>query len=140
LVVCFEVLEHVYNPLEFIAVLKKMVRPGGYLFVSTLCVDGFDLKMLWDKSSQISPPHHINFHSIKGFEALFTRAGLHEIQITTPGKLDVNIVKNYLENNPEMMWGRFIKSLLNDEDKSKLFQEFLAENKLSSHAWVLGKK
>ena len=141
LVVCFEVLEHVNNPLEFITVLKKMVRPGGYLFVSTLCIDGFDLKMLWDKSSQISPPHHINFHSIKGFEVLFDRAGLSDIQITTPGKLDVDIVKNHLENNHETVrgGGRFIQSLLDDGERSRVFQEFLAENKLSSHAWVLGK-
>jgi 2-polyprenyl-3-methyl-5-hydroxy-6-metoxy-1,4-benzoquinol methylase len=141
LVVCFEVLEHVDDPLEFITVLKKMVRPGGYLFVSTLCIDGFDLKMLWDKSSQISPPHHINFHSIKGFELLFARAGLHEIQITTPGKLDVDIVKNFVENNPDIVNNnKFMKDLLYDRGKSKLFQEFLADNQLSSHAWVLGKK
>lgn len=140
LVVCFEVLEHVDSPLEFIKILKKMVRPGGYLFVSTLCIDGFDLKMLWDKSNQISPPHHINFHSIKGFELLFNRAGLHEIQITTPGKLDVDIVRNYVENNPQIVKGnRFMRALLDDRDKSKFFQEFLAENQLSSHAWILGK-
>ena len=96
LVVCFEVLEHVDNPLEFIKVLKKMVRPGGYLFISTLCIDGFDLKMLWEQSSQISPPHHINFNSIKGFEFLFQRAGFRDIQITTPGQLDVDIVKNFI--------------------------------------------
>ena len=140
LVVCFEVLEHVDDQLEFITVLKKMVRPGGYLFVSTLCIDGFDLKMLWDKSSQISPPHHINFNSIKGFEALFDRAGLHEIQIITPGKLDVDIVKNYVDKNPEIVGSnRFIQSLLGDRDKSEIFQKFLAQNQLSSHAWVLGK-
>ena len=140
LVVCFEVLEHVDSPLEFIKVLKKMVRPGGYLFVSTLCIDGFDLKMLWDKSNQISPPHHINFHSIKGFELLFNRAGLNEIQITTPGKLDVDIVRNYAENNPQIIKdNRFIRALLDDRGKSKYFQEFLAENQLSSHAWILGK-
>jgi len=141
LVVCFEVLEHVDNPLEFIMVLKKMVRPGGYLFISTLCIDGFDLKMLWDQSSQISPPHHINFNSIKGFELLFSRAGLCEIQITTPGKLDVDIVKNFQDNTLGIVKAnRFIQALLDDENKSKLFQEFLAENQLSSHAWVLGKK
>jgi SAM-dependent methyltransferase len=140
LVVCFEVLEHVDSPLEFIKVLKKMVRPGGYLFVSTLCIDGFDLKMLWDKSNQISPPHHINFHSIKGFELLFSRAGLHEIQITTPGKLDIDIVRNYVESNPQILKGnRFMRALLDDRGKSKYFQEFLAENQLSSHAWILGK-
>ena len=141
LVVCFEVLEHVYDPFEFILVLKRLVRPGGYLFVSTLCIDGFDLKMLWDKSNQISPPHHINFHSIKGFELLFSRASLHEIQVTTPGKLDVDIVKNIAKSNPEVInSNRFIQALLDDRDKSKLFQDFLVENKLSSHAWILGRK
>ena len=140
LVVCFEVLEHVDNPLKFITVLKKKVRPGGYLFISTLCIDGFDLKTLWNKSSQISPPHHINFHSVRGFEILFQRAGLSDVQITTPGKLDVDIVRNHLKNNSETMEGGFMQFLLGDREKSKAFQEFLAENKLSSHAWVLGKK
>ena len=70
-----------------------MTRTGGYLFISTLCIDGFDLQLLWDNSSQISPPHHINFLSIKGFQLLFERAGISDISITTPGELDVEIVK-----------------------------------------------
>jgi len=142
LVVCFEVLEHVDSPLEFIAVLKRMVKPGGYLFISTLCIDGFDLQVLWDKSSQISPPHHINFHSIKGFEKLFERAGLTDVVISTPGQLDVDIVKNFmmssdgkvLENN------RFLQSIIDSDDKADKFQTFLASNQLSSHVWILGKK
>lgn len=141
LVVCFEVLEHVDSPLEFINSLKKITKPGGYLFISTLSIDGFDLKTLWDNSSQISPPHHINFHSIKGFELLFSRAGLVDVQITTPGKLDVDIVRNYMNTNPKLLNNnRFIKSLLDNKDKSRLFQDFLSENGLSSHAWVLGRK
>jgi 2-polyprenyl-3-methyl-5-hydroxy-6-metoxy-1,4-benzoquinol methylase len=141
LVVCFEVLEHVDDPLNFVTALKKMVRPGGYLFVSTLSIDGFDLKTLWDKSSQISPPHHINFHSIKGFELLFNRASLDEIKITTPGKLDVDIVKNFINNNQSAIQNnRFLQTLLNDTHISENFQNFLSENRLSSHAWVLGRK
>ena len=141
LVVCFEVLEHVDDPLNFVTALKKMVRPGGYLFVSTLSIDGFDLKTLWDKSSQISPPHHINFHSIKGFELLFNRASLDEIKITTPGKLDVDIVKNFINNNQAAIQNnRFLQTLLNDTHISENFQHFLSENRLSSHAWVLGRK
>ena len=46
LVVCFEVLEHVYDPLRFVESLKEIARPGGYLLVSTLSIDGFiDLSM-----------------------------------------------------------------------------------------------
>jgi len=141
LVVCFEVLEHVDNPLKFVKVLKELVRPGGYLFVSTLCINGFDLQTLWERSSQISPPHHINFHSVKGFKSLFQRAGLIDVTITTPGQLDVDIVNNFAHNNPDVLQGnRFLKSLLEDQEKSKSFQQFLSANQLSSHAWVLGKR
>jgi SAM-dependent methyltransferase len=140
LIVCFEVLEHVNSPIEFINVLKKLVRPGGYIFISTLCIDGFDLQVLWDKSSQISPPHHINFHSIKGFQSLFERAGFDDIIIETPGQLDVDIVLNFFNKNPdELQNNRFFKSLI-DEDKAKAFQSFLKDNKFSSHAWIMAKK
>jgi len=142
LVVCFEVLEHVDSPLRFVEAMKKMVKPGGYLFISTLCIDGFDLQMLWDKSSQISPPHHINFHSIKGFEKLFQRAGLIDITISTPGMLDVDIVKNYIKSaDPNIVKNnRFLSSIFVDQDKSQIFQDFLINNQLSSHAWVMGQK
>ncbi|MBT5399566.1 hypothetical protein HOL24_03380 [bacterium] len=97
--------------------------------------------MLWEQSSQISPPHHINFNSIKGFEFLFQRAGFRDIQITTPGQLDVDIVKNFILNNPRpISCNRFIQTLIDHESTAKNFQKFLAENKLSSHAWILGKK
>jgi len=141
LVVCFEVLEHVDNPLEFITVLKKMVRPGGYLFITTLCIDGFDLQILGEKSSQISPPHHINFLSVLGFEKIFNRAGLNDVVVTTPGKLDVDIVYNNMEANTELLkQNLFIKKILDNKQVSKAFQTFLSENQLSSHAWIMGRK
>ncbi len=118
LVTCFEVLEHVYDPLGFVQVLKDLARPGGYVFVSTLGIDGFDLQVLWEKSSQISPPHHINFLSMQGFERLFQRAGLEDITVTTPGQLDVDIVRNATERDPELLDGQ----------------------RMSSHAWVIGRK
>jgi SAM-dependent methyltransferase len=141
LVVCFEVLEHVYDPVSFVKTLSNLVKPGGYVFVSTLCVDGFDIQMLWDKSNSIFPPHHINFLSVAGFEKLFARAGLVDVDVSTPGQLDVDIVRNALKRKPEIMSGqRFLRRIVNDQDIAANFQEFLAANRLSSHAWVIGKK
>jgi SAM-dependent methyltransferase len=141
LVVCFEVLEHVYDPLSFVQTLSKLVKPGGYVFISTLCVDGFDIQMLWDKSNSIFPPHHINFLSVDGFERLFTRAGLIDVDVSTPGQLDVDIVRNTIKREPELMKGqRFLHSIIDDQDIAVNFQEFLAANRLSSHAWVIGRK
>jgi SAM-dependent methyltransferase len=141
LVICFEVLEHVYDPLAFVRTLASLARPGGYVFVSTLCVDGFDIQTLWDRSNSIFPPHHINFMSVTGFERLFERAGLVDVDVTTPGQLDVDIVRNATKNIPELVTGqRFLRHILDDQELAATFQRFLAENRLSSHAWVIGKK
>jgi SAM-dependent methyltransferase len=141
LVVCFEVLEHVYDPLEFVRVLSNLVRPGGYVFVSTLGVDGFDIQMLWERSNSIFPPHHINFLSVAGFERLFARAGLQSVEVTTPGQLDVDIVRNAARREPSLLEGqRFMRNLLDNVEVAAAFQEFLARNRLSSHVWVFAKK
>lgn len=141
LVVCFEVLEHVYDPLSFVRTLARLVKPGGYVFVSTLCVDGFDIQMLWDKSNSIFPPHHINFMSVKGFERLFASAGLVNVDVTTPGQLDVDIVLNAAQRDPVLLNdARFLRRIINDPVRAMNFQRFLSENQLSSHAWVIGKK
>ena len=141
LVTCFEVLEHVYDPLSFLEVLKRLVRPGGYVFVSTLCIDGFDLQVLWDKSNQVFPPHHINFLSVSGFEKLFQRAGLTDITVTTPGQLDVDIVRNACKYDPELLnEQRFLSNLLADDSSAIALQQFLVEQRMSSHAWVIGRR
>lgn len=141
LVVCFEVLEHVYDPLAFVRVLLRLVRPGGYVFVSTLGVDGFDIQMLWEKSNSIFPPHHINFLSVAGFQKLFERAGLVDVEVSTPGVLDVDIVRNAARRDTALLDGqRYLRGVLADESKSAAFQRFLSENRMSSHAWVIGKK
>ena len=140
LVVCFEVLEHVYEPVAFVKSLMRLARPGGMVFVSTLSIDGFDLQTLWNKSNQIFPPHHINFLSVVGLDKLFIRAGLVDVMITTPGKLDVDIVRNATRRDPGLIYNqRFIQKLIEDDAKAAAFQDFLAANRLSSHAWVLGK-
>jgi SAM-dependent methyltransferase len=141
LVTCFEVLEHVHSPLDFLRALTGLARIGGYVCVTTLCIDGFDLQLLWEKSTQISPPHHINFPSVSGFERMFARAGLVNIRVATPGELDVDIVRNAAERDPEILVGqRFLQALLARTDASEGFQEFLSAHLLSSHAWIMAQR
>jgi 2-polyprenyl-3-methyl-5-hydroxy-6-metoxy-1,4-benzoquinol methylase len=140
LVVCFEVLEHAHDPLEFVHHLKRLARPGGMVFLSTLCIDGFDLQVLWDRSEQISPPHHINFFSVLGFQELFRRAGLEDTEVITPGQLDVDIVRNASAADPTIFAEqRFLRHILSNDRLANEFQKFLVNNQLSSHAWVMGK-
>ncbi len=138
---CLEVMEHVHDPLTFLLNLVAFTQPGGYVFFTTLGADGFDIRLLGKNANAVFPPHHLNFMSINGLEILCKRAGLVDIEITTPGKLDIDIVRNKLSESPEILQGcEFLELILNDEDKSTAFQEFLACNQLSSHVWVLARK
>lgn len=141
LATCFEVIEHVYNPLEFVISLKNILKKRSKLLVTGLCVDGFDIQVLWKNSKNISPPQHINFMSVQGFKLLFERAGFTNIIIETPGKLDVDIVKNAMHDKTiyeELNLSRFEKHMLMKLNENQLLelQRFLADNLLSSHCWV----
>ena len=138
LAIALEVIEHVQEPLSFCCSLKKLLRDGGKILLTGLTVDGFDIQVLWDQSKAVSPPHHINFLSIAGYKRLLDRAGFSNVRIFTPGKLDVDIVKNAWVENPELFAGhRFFRHLMTrDEDVLQAFQQFLSEHRLSSHCWI----
>ncbi|MGA1823514.1 MAG: class I SAM-dependent methyltransferase [bacterium] len=142
MVVAQEVIEHVYDPMAFSCSLKNLLRDGGRLLLTGQTVDGFDIQVLWEESKSIYPPNHINFISVRGFKQLFTRAGFSKIDIFTPGKLDVDIVKNAVAHKPHIVTGqRFIGHLLKRDEKIvQAFQKFLQENQLSSHCWIWAEK
>ena len=142
LLIALEVIEHAYEPLSFCMALNKLIRKGGKILLTGLTVDGFDIQVLWERSKSIFPPHHINFLSIEGFRKLFNRAGFSQPKIFTPGKIDVDIVKNTMREHPEFeIKQRFIHHLIKQDDRViKNFQQFLSENCLSSHCWVWAEK
>jgi len=137
-VTAFEVIEHVHEPFFFLQRIRSLLREGGKMLLTGLTVDGFDIQILWDQSKSISPPHHINFLSVKGVNMLLERAGFRKINVFTPGKLDVDIVGNAYREHPEILNDqKFIRLLLGrGTETGKAFQRFLAEERLSSHCWI----
>lgn len=138
----FEVLEHLFDPEIFIMSMKKILKPGGLMIFTTLTVSGLDLQVLWNNSKSISPPHHINFLSVEGLKILLKRCGLEEIEISTPGKLDVDIIRNAMVEMPDLTVPRFIEYIIKNRNSETLeqLQEFLQNNNLSSHARVVARK
>ena len=141
LVTSFEVIEHVHRPEDFIAAIRRLLKPGGMALVSGLSIDGFDTQVLWERSKSIQPPHHLNFMSVSGFEQVFRRSGFSAVEVQTPGLLDVDIVLNALKEDAGLPLHRFHRLLLEHRgaEVHRKFQEFLAEARLSSHVWVWGR-
>ena len=138
----FEVFEHLFNPEEFINSIKQIIKPDGIILFTTLTISGLDLLVLGKDSKSISPPHHINFFSIEGLKILMARCGLEIVEITTPGKLDVDIIMNMINDNPSVEIPDFIKYIYKyrADDLYENFQTFLQQNNLSSHVCVIARK
>lgn len=141
LVVCFEVIEHIPDPLAFVNALAALAKPGGSVLMSGLCGDGFDIRVLGANSNAVAPPHHLTFLSVRGAEKLLARAGLQDISVFTPGLLDVDIVANALKADATAVSEPFLRKLLLESDDSQrsAFQAFLRDNRLSSHLWAYGR-
>lgn len=137
-VTSFEVIEHVHDPLEFVRAVARLAKPGGLILVTGLNGDGFDVQVLWSEAKAVSPPHHLNFLSVEGLESLFRRAGLSEIEVETPGELDVEIVRKGLAEGLAPDAPRFLHLLLErrNGEVGATFQRFLQEARLSSHTWI----
>jgi len=140
-ITCFELFEHLYDPKHFLKKIYKLLNKDGIFYFTTLNGMGFDIQMLGKYSNSIYPPYHINFFNPKSIELLLKKIGFKILFVDTPGKLDLNIV----ENNLSLLKGKkkiFIEYISKNTSKKykNQFQEYLQDNKLSSHMRVLAKK
>jgi SAM-dependent methyltransferase len=142
LITCFEVIEHIVDIGTFLKSLGNLCRPGGIIIVTGLCGSGFDIAVLGKESKAISPPHHLSFLSPLGVEKSVERCGLELVSFFTPGVLDVDIVRNSISENPQIPMDPFIKNTIleSSAETRDSFQEFLQDNALSSHMWIVARK
>jgi len=141
-VTAFEVLEHVYDPCRFLSAISNLLAPRGCLVLTTLVASGFDIQTLWERSNAVTPPQHLNLMSIEGMRLLMERVGLEIVELSTPGRLDVDIVENAFRRDPGLPLPRFLKYLFASRgaEARTQFQTFLQGALLSSHVRVVARR
>lgn len=138
----FETIEHLFSPRLFLERCSDLLAPGGLLVVTCPSVVGFDVQVLGKASGTIDN-EHLNYFNPDSLTMLVGACGLDILEVTTPGKLDAEIVrKRALAGEIDLTPQPFLKRVLLDEwDRlAEAFQTFLAENLLSSHMWLVGRK
>lgn len=138
----FEVIEHLFSPHDFLQFCARLLPAGGLLVLTCPNVMGFDVRVLQASSSTIDT-EHLNYFHPASLSQLLERCGFETIEVATPGKLDAELVrKRILSEEFDVGSQPFLKQVLVDEWErvGASFQRFLANNLLSSHMWIVGRK
>jgi 2-polyprenyl-3-methyl-5-hydroxy-6-metoxy-1,4-benzoquinol methylase/ribosomal protein S27E len=139
----FELIEHLYWPKDFLFACKRALPKGGLFIITTPNIKGFDLLTLGKLSDNIDGPHHLNYFNPQSLGYLLESCGFEIVEILTPGKLDAEIVrKKILNGELNISTCPFLRYILIEqwENVGGAFQDFLAQNKLSSHLWVTARR
>ena len=118
--------------------MEKIMVSGDLFLFTTLSGTGLDIQVLWEESKSVAPPHHLNFLNPKSIEILLGRVGLEVIEITTPGKLDIDILNNNQNGIKDRFWRIFFE--LADDQMKDNWQKLVASSGLSSHMMVICQK
>jgi len=135
----FELLEHLHSPADFLTSIRDLMADGDLLVLTTLSGTGFDIQVLWQDAKAIFPPHHLNFLNPWSLGDLAARCGFDVLEMTTPGKLDVDIVNN---NLPLLDDHRFVKTVYRHaaaEARLEL-QRWLQDHRFSSHMMLVARR
>jgi len=135
--VSFELFEHLHSPEVFLNNLIKLMSDQDLFIFTTLSGTGVDISTLWENSKSVSPPHHLNFFNPKSIPILLKRCNLEVLDITTPGKLDLDIMSNNIDFIQDRFWKQFIQ-MSSDQDK-EIMQKALQDTCSSSHIMVICK-
>lgn len=136
--VSFELFEHLYDPKIFLSTVFETMKSSDLFIFTTLSGMGVDIQILKESSKSLSPPHHLNFMNPKSVSRLLQQIGFEVIEAITPGKLDIDILKNNKQFINELSWKNILE-YANEEELSKL-QEYIVKLGLSSHMMITCKK
>ena len=141
LAVLFEVLDRVDDPVALLRGVASRLAPGGLVFVTALVSSGFDLAVLGLRNLYLYPPDRTNCFSLLDLSNLLERTGFTLVEASTPGVLDVEIVRAHVQRSPAVALSPFERQLIAaDVDTHAALQALLQERGLSSFARLVGRR
>jgi len=141
-VASFEVLEHLFDPRSFLQACYSITQPGGLIVLTCPNVQGFEVEVLGSVADTVDT-EHLNYFHPQSLSFLLESTGFEVLEVSTPGVLDADIVRNkVLANKFELSHHKFLQTVLieNWSTLGKPFQDFLKLNNRSSHMWIVGRK
>ena len=81
------VIEHVLEPVTFLSVARRALRPDGLLYVFTPNAESWGHAMFGPSWYPLEPPRHLHIFRPRNLVACAERAGLQVVDVRTTGRL-----------------------------------------------------
>lgn len=142
MITCFESLERMFDPSVLFSTASKCCLPGGLLLITTATCSGFEFQVLGENAPNINPINRMNLLSLEILKERIESAGFEIIELSTPGRLDVETVRRLVDESSDIQIHPFWKYIfeLRAEDTWQSLQNFLQLNRLSSHVRIAARK
>lgn len=141
-VTAFETIERMFDPGTLFSDAARFCRQGGLLLFTTASCTGLEYQVLGEHAPNLNPINRMNLLSVEALIKHVENAGFEILEFSTPGRLDVDIVRRVLEQNQNLNIDSFWRYLFEfrTEKAWQGLQNFLQENRLSSHVRIAAKK
>ncbi len=140
-VVSFEVIEHLFEPRDYLQRCAALLACGGLLVLTCPNGLGFDVEVLGAKAAAVDS-EHVNLFNPDSLSRLLAQCGFDVIEAATPGHLDAEFVHTAaMKGEVDLTRDPFLHRVL-VRDWERLgagFQQFLAAHGLSSHMRVVAR-
>ncbi len=138
-VIAFDVLERSAVFSDALRHCRRLLRPAGLLFVTTMSGDGLEIRILGAGTRSLVPPVHLQLLSRAGWHAALAHEGFRLVEYSTPGELDVQAVAEACRRDADVHLPPILDDLVRHDDEQVVrgFQEVLQQAGLSAHVQLV---
>jgi SAM-dependent methyltransferase len=83
-ITCFDVLEHIYDPHQFLGKVWKWLKPGGIYFAMLPNIDCWEMRILGTYWYGLELPRHLFHFSPRSLRYIMKPFGFQEVELATP--------------------------------------------------------
>lgn len=105
-VTSFEVIEHIYNPIDEVNAIHKILRKGGLVYMTTPNFNSIERYVLKVNYNIIQYPEHLSYYTSRTINYLFAKNGFSKWKIKTTGislsrlRISVKAMRNRADDEP----------------------------------------
>ena len=103
-ITCFDVLEHVYNPRDFLSKVREWLKPDGIFYTTLPNIDSWEARLLGTCWYGLELPRHLSHFSPRSLRYVMTSLGFQEIAIATPAS-------SYVERSASYVCSEFLEKV-----------------------------